>query len=298
MGKYDKLIKDGLKIAQEWQNLSARYQNQFLTAKKNNIALEKSVIKDLTKKVEGNGDMAEVLREVETSRQLLLQNEEALQRAFKEHFDFVRGKPREGSVAICKMLKLKPNTEEWDEVLEGLKRALIDNTKQFAATEATWTKDVEPQLKLLKSRLDTLESIAKGQAKQNDAYLKQFLASKDEFKKMSKDIVVQLKTSQAIDDLKAMDDPNFMQGITKALVGKLQTYELRVTSIPKLRALVEKNFNRIMKSVPGDYRDKPMWSRAVRTLKSDLESVVKELDFAEKAFGSAAKKFKEKFPHI
>lgn len=298
MGKHDKLIKDGLKIAQDWSDTSAKYSAQFLTAKKNNIAWEKKVIKDLTDQVEGGGDMAEVLREIKASRQYIQQNEAALKKAYDDHYDFVRGKPREGAAAICRMLKLKPDTEEWDAVLEGLKRALIDNTKQFAATEAVWTKDVEPQIKLLKSRLDTLETIAKGEGKKNDAYLKQFLASKEEFKKMGKDITVQLKTNQAVDDLSAMDKPNFMQGNSKALVGKLQTYELREASIPKLRALVEKNFGRIMKSVPANYREQPLWTRAVKSLEGDRDEIIKDLDFAAKAFGSAAKKFKKNFPHI
>lgn len=298
MGKHDKLIAKGLKIVEDWNNTSVQYRDQFLTAKKNNVAWEKKTIKDLTVQVESNGDMNKVLRDIESCRQFLQQNESALQQAYEEHYKFVRGKPREGAAAVCRQLKLTSDTEEWDAVLEGLKRALIDNTKQFAATEAVWTKDLAPQIKLLKSRLDTLESIAKGEGKKNDQYLKQFLESQEAFKKMTKDITAELKTSQAVDDLSAMENPDFMQGNPKALVGKLQTYELRLSNIPKIRALVDKNFGRIMKSIPDNYLKQPMWSRAVRTLENNRDEILKTLDFAEKAFGSAAKKFKQKFPHI
>ncbi|MCL4678171.1 MAG: hypothetical protein KJ017_06210 [Alphaproteobacteria bacterium] len=299
MGKHDKLIKSGLKIVGDWNDTSAQYHDKFMVAKKNNIAWEKSTIKRLTALVEGEGaDMKQVLDEIELSRNFLRQNEEELERAYQEHYKFVRGKPREGAVAVCEMLKLKKDTEEWDAVLEGLKRALIDNTKQFAATEGVWIKDVKPQIKLLNDRLDALEKIANGASKKNDAYFAQLLKSKDDFVKMGKDIEVNLKTSQAVDDLSAMEKPDFMQNNPKALTGKLQTYELRMTSIPQIRAQVEKNYRRIMKSVPENYLKQPMWARAVKSLEIEFQKILKMLDFAEKAFGAAAKKFKQKYPHI
>lgn len=300
MARKDTLIKAGKKIADDWTSTSADYQELFISFKKQNVKWEKYALRDLENRMGVGFDPQQIIRELEKCRDYLIQHRSNGDREYKRHFNWVRDVPREGAAGICKTLKLDSDDPDYDAVMDGLKRVLIANTKQFSATEASWTKDLLPQLKLLKNKMNTLTKIAKGDIGISQAYLQQFEKSKRTYAKMVKTTIAELKLDATQADIKRVLNPGFLQGNPKALLVVMQSYQVKEGKINRLGALFDKNFKRIMKSIPTTYK-KNSWiykSFGVDQFRDDHADAMDTLVDAKRKYQQFLANFEDTFPEI
>lgn len=300
MGKFDKQIKDGLKIAEGWMKRSADDHEFFIGMKKNGIAWEKDAIK----RIEGlikDGEADKALGEIEESETWLKDYESQLKDRYKKHYDFIRGDPRDGAKGICNLLKIKEKDEAYKPVMEGTTKVLMQTTKQFQETEAAWKDDVEVRLKLLFSKLDTLKKLASGEEKEMTAYGKQIVKDLELFRKQVADILVNLKADQCEKDIQQMSTGNrqdFVGGNEKFMRDKYRMYGIRIEAIPKLIDVLEKNYNRILKSIPDEVKGKIMFARSLKTLELTKKKADTDLKAALGAFKMCKATFEKNFAEL
>ncbi|GMG83979.1 hypothetical protein LNKW23_31930 [Paralimibaculum aggregatum] len=298
MGKYDKQIKEANKIADGWLKTSQEAEEFFIRIKKEQVKWEKDEIKRIEGLVNAKDPAAQ--GRIEQTRIWLADYRKECEKTYKEHGSFVRGEPRRGSAGICEKLKLKPQDDAYKAVMDAMKKVLISHTKQFMTTENAWSKDLEPRLDLLESKLDTLEKLARGAEGQMDAYGKQLARDLKKYKSDMESAVSALKADQIEKNIKDMtsDREGFLGGLEKARRDAYQLWTDRIAIADRLKELAVKNYKRILKSIPQDVRDKPMFARALKMLELALKEAAKALNEVQGRFKTAKATFEKIYPEL
>lgn len=298
MGKFDKEIKEAQKIADSWEKRSQDDETFFIAMKKNGVKWEKDEVGQIEALVKAKDPTAQ--NRIDGCRKWLADYQKTCADRYDKHAEFVRGAPRDGVAGICAKLKLAKGSEEYKAVSEALTKVLMTHTKQFKATEAAWQRDLKPRIELLFSKLDTLEKLASGAEKEVTAYGKQFAADVTKYKSMMETAIGSLKVDPAIQAIgnMAKDKNGWLSGSEKARADAYSVYLERVSNIPKLKALSEKNYNRILKSVPQEVRDKIMFARPLKALEIAKQGYDKELDKALLVFKNAKATFEKNYPEL
>ena len=297
MGKFDREIKDAEKIANGWVNDSDAVEGQFIDIKKNNVKWEKEFAKTIQADIDNDAPAEDILSKIESCRGQLNDIEKQTEAIYKKHCDWARGEPRQGVDFICKKLKLDPKSEAYAAVDKALKRVLLDTAKQFASTEAAWTRDLKPAIQIMYNRLNSFVKIALKQETKNDAYVKQFVKDTDAFKKLCGDAVFGLKMTSDAADLKKILDGDW-DGQEKIITQKFQSYEKKLESLAKIEAIIEKNYRRIVKSVPNGRANALAWARPRRGLDEELKKFKQDMKFADATYKSLIKQMKNKYADV
>lgn len=298
MGKFDKQIKDANKIADGWVTESQKFEVFFNRIKKEQVKWEKDEIKILETLVKAKDPKAPA--RIDDSRKWLADYRKQCEEQYKEHGDFVRGDPRGGSGRICDLLKIKPKDEAYKPVMDAMKKVLISHTKCFMTTEDAWTKDLEPRLSMLDSKLDTLEKLAKGAEGEMEAYAKQLARDLKKFKTDMEGAIKALKADQIEKNIKDMtsDRDGFLAGNEKARSDAYALWATRISVIEKLKALAVKNHKRIVKSIPQDVSKKPMFAKGMNMLDTALKDTSSGMNDAAGRFKNARATFEKVYPKL
>ncbi len=296
---FEKEIKAGKKIADDWLARSEGDEAYFTLSKKENVKWEKDYGAHIDKEInEGSADVA--MGMINSSRAILDDIEKACDARYKAHSDFVRGNPRRGTDGVCMELKLKEKDAAYKPVCAALDKMLIAHTKQFKQTEQAWTLDLLPRITMLRSKLDTFEKLAKGTDSKISAYAKQFGKDAAAYKAQADTTISKVKPSMAdlaISQIFA-DPSKWLGGVDKVRLDQLKIFRDRVDMIDKLLALADKNYNRVLKAVPDDIKNKMMFARSLKTFEIVHSEAKKDLLAAKLSFKTAVSVIEKNYPAL
>jgi hypothetical protein len=296
---FEKEIKQAQKVADVWLKKSKDAEEFFIALKKSGIKWEKDNIKTIENSIERK-ETNEALEMIKDSRKWIDDYEQQAEKVFDQHAKFVRGAPRAGSKGICEEIGLKPKDDAYKPVNDAMAKALLVHTKQFKATEAAWTADLKPRIDLLRSKLDTLEKLAKGEEGKIDAYVKQFTKDTTAYKDQMEKAVTSLKPTMgelAIKNI-TQNPATWCSGVAKVQIDQYTIFKDRVALVDKLLQLSEKNYNRVLKSVPEDVKSKLMFQRLLKTFQTAHLKVISELKSAQGIFKTAVAVFEKNYPDL
>ena len=296
---FEKEIKAAKKVADEWMARSQADEAYFILSKKENVAWEKNYIKLMEVEIEkGRPDV--VAGMITSSRNILDDIEAANLTKWKAHSDFVRGAPRKGTAGLCAEIGLKEKDEAYKPVCDAMAKMLIAHTKQFKQTEQAWTLDLLPRMNMLRTKLDTLEKLSKGTEGKMDAYIKQFAKDSAAYKAQAEDTLRKIKPSMA--DLaisQIFSDPSkWLGGSEKVRLDQYNIFQDRVGLVDKLLALTDKNYNRVLKSVPNDVKSKVMFARLLKSFEAAHAEAKKALLDAQRSFQTAVSVIEKNYPTL
>ena len=293
-------IKLAQKVADEWLERSKRDEAYFIGMKKNGVKWEKDNVVLIEKHV-NDGEVQEALEAIKTSRTWLADYTHDCEEVFKKHGDFIRGAPRAGSAGICEKIGLKDKKAAvYEAVNKAMTKALLVHTSQFKATEAAWTNDLKPRINLLTSKLDTLEKLAKGESGNMDAYGKQFAKDSVAYLDQMKTALISLKPTMAEKAIKDItsDPGKWCAGDVKSQTDQYKIFNERVSLIENLLLLSEKNYGRVLKSIPDEVKSKLMFARSLNTFKIKHMEILKDLKVAQGTFKTAVAVVAKNYPKI
>ena len=296
---FEKEIKAGKKIADDWLARSQGDEAYFIVSKKENVKWEKVYGAHIDKEINtGSADVA--MGMINSSRAILADIETACAARHKDHGDFVRGNPRMGTAGVCSELKLKEKDAAYKPVCDALAKMLIAHTKQFKQTEHAWTLDLLPRINMLRSKLDTFEKLAKGTEGKMNAYAKQFGKDAAAYKAQADDTLSKIKPSMAdlaISQIFA-DPTKWLGGSDKVRIDQYNIFQDRIGLVDKLLALADKNYNRVLKAVPDDVKNKMMFARSLKTFEIVHTQAKKELLAAQLSFKTAVSVIEKNYPAL
>lgn len=297
MGQYDAEIKKAQKIVDGWADETAGYLKYFVSLKKVAVKWDKGEAKEIEAAIKRSDPAAEILQRIDKAEKYLAEVEQACQNNYDEHYKWARGDPRAGVGGICKSLGLKNGTDGYKEVDKALNKVLVGFGKDIAATEHAWTRDLKPAIDILRNRLDTLKKAASGAEKMGDAAVKQFQKEIVAFGKMCAEATGSLKITTDQGDVDKIKNGAFDSWDDKMRAQKRQTYKKKIEVIPKLEAQLVKNYGRILKAIPDNLANTPMFGRLRGQLDSKLKEVQTELKYAANLEAVLDRDFGLKYPN-
>ena len=112
--------------------------------------------------------------------------------------------------------------------------------------------------------------------------------------------VTGLKADQIEKNIKDMtsDREGFLGGVEKARRDAYQLWTDRIAIVERLKALAVKNYKRILKSIPEEVRDKPMFARGLKMLEAALKEAATALNEVQGRFKTAKATFEKIYPEL
>ena len=297
---FEKEIKAAKKIADGWLETSQGYESAFISMKKENVLWEKRAIREIQGYID-NKELSRAIDAVEGSRTILDQITKKCELDAAEHSKFIMGNPRRGADGVCAEMKLGAKDPAYADVMESLTKVLVAHSKQFKATENAWKQDLQVRLDLLKSNLGTLEKIAKGEEGKMIAYSKQLEKDTAAYKVQMEKTVTALKvdTAERVIEEITKDKDNWCGGHPKKQQDQLATLRHRESVVDQLIGLSDKNYNRILKGLPADVRNKTFaLGKQLKDLDAAHDKANKGLNGAKGTFKMAIAVFEKNYPAL
>lgn len=301
MAKFDKEIKEASKIGKGWIKTSEGYQGELIGIKKTNLKWEKDALTRMQVEIKKRehlkpGAAKGYLDECDVIKERLDSFVAAGQRLFDAHEKWSLKEPRTNMGFIGTKLKLgKPGTEMYDAVAKALKKQLTDVANTIKATQNTWGKDLEYTLEIQQKRVKALRKIVSEGGSAYGGFIKQIKKEAIQFVKFCDKAWVNIsgKVPSHAGDLKQALSGQLAEKNETSLQQQFQIYESRLTEIPKLIAMIEKNHNRVLKSVPKEFINGFMTSQEKKVMtekKADLLGKLKQTENLYSSLVSAYKK--------
>lgn len=297
---FEKEIKEGKKIADAWLKRSKDDEAYFIGLKKNGVAWEKENIKRIELMV-ADGDLNDAWIAIQECRKWLKGYENDAVTRQKKHFDFVRGNPRDGNKGVCNEMKLDSKDPAYKAVTDSLSKMLMTHTPQFQATESAWKDDLLPRIELLKSKLDSLEKLAKNEEGKMTVYRKQFEKDVEAYKVQMNAGLGALKTESYMPVIERMSKTpdTWLGGDEKIRKDQYMLFNNRIAAVEKLLELSDKNYKRVLKNLPEDVKAKTfIFGSLLKSFEQDHAKIDKELKAALAVFKYCKVTFEKNFPNL
>ena len=303
---YEREIREAKLIGEGWIKETTRYQKAFNGAKKTVLAPQKKQLAVIQKAV----DQARFLqmRAVQAKyKKPLAKLEKALrdflregEEMFGDHERWALEEPRASMKVIGPRLDLgNARSEPYQAVAVGCKKMLSDVAKGIAETQRMWKSDLKPALENQIDKTVALRDILERNATKADAFTVQFEKEKARFMELCERTrigatgkittdVAQRQMAQKV--IKGQAEPTLPM---PALNQLHQVYEKKRDTAPKLVATIEKNYNRILKSIPREFltglRDTPTFDEMAQK----AEDTILKIRTSEKFYREIAALFEE-----
>jgi hypothetical protein len=297
---FEKEIKEAKKIADAWLKRSKDDETYFIALKKNGVAWEKENIKRIEAMI-AEGELNDAWIAIQDCRKWLKGYESDAETRQKKHFAFVRGNPRDGNKGVCAEMKLDSKDPAYKAVTDSLSKMLMTHTPQFQATESAWKDDLLPRIELLKSKLDSLDKLAKNEEGKNTVYRKQFekdiAAYKDQMGSGLK--ALKTETITAVIEKMSKTPDTWLGGDEKFRKDQYILFNNRIAAIEKLLELSDKNYKRVLKNLPDDVKSKTFFiGSLLKSFEQDRVTIDKQLNAALGIFKMAKATFEKNFPTL
>ena len=295
---FEKEIAEATKICDKWIARSVKDMTTLMGIKKNGLAWEKDNIARIERLVAAN-EGKEALIAIKDGREWIAKYSDEAADIYKKHNEFVMGEPRAGTKGICAAIGLKDSkAAAYIAVTKAMEKELIKQTKQFKETESLYKDDIAKKVAVMLSKLDTLEKMGAGAQGKLTAYSQQFAKdSKAHLENMSKTMSI-LKPSMAekmIQEI-AKDKNKWVGGLAKNRQDQYQVVKARVENMPQVMALAEKNYNRVLKSLPAELHKQFLFAAPIKAFEKKQEEVRKEFKAIEAKFKMAMLTIANNFP--
>lgn len=262
MGKYDKEVAMAKKLIEEWLQSSKKYQNEFVTLKKNNLAWEKKSVEQGRKLLSSGLHLTDkkAAVEIEGIVQSGLENLDMFhkegQRIFDTHNKWALAGPRRSYATIADKFKFgKPGEERYEGIKKELGAILEQVSKGIRETESIWNTDLKFAIETQRIKLKAIaKEFEKGAASHEDALAKQIKKEMAAFSEVvEKTVVGGVMFIKDKDDWNKIKQGEFDKKEPAALRQKYEQYRNKLSVIASARVMIDKNFGRVRKSFPEDY---------------------------------------------
>lgn len=296
MGKYDGQIKNAKKIGDEWVKTAEGYAGSFQTIKKEHLALEKGALNDIQKAVAKNEpNLVDHLDELETIKERLQMFYNEGEKLYKEFDKWALAEPRKSMEIIAKKLQLgDSNSEAYKAVSAGIKTQLTDVAGAIAATQRAWRSDLEIALKNHMDKLDTLEKIINKDVGKTKGFLDQLDKAIDRFADECGKVYAALKVDLVVRDVEDIMKGEMAKKEKIQIEQKYHQTEQKIALIPKLTDQIDKNYGRVVKTVPPEVLNAFTSAAAKKKLNDVYNDAKKKMAYVTKVCESALKGYKEK----
>ncbi|MBC7738550.1 MAG: hypothetical protein H7245_15345 [Candidatus Saccharibacteria bacterium] len=295
---FEKEIKEAQKICDAWMKRSVTDMNYLMQLKKTGINWEKNYIAAIDQMLKAN-DFTGALATIEEGRQHLDIWFFEAENVYKKHDAFIMGDPRAGTKGICNAIGLKNDKDPaYVAVAKAMDKELISQTKQFKETGNLFNNDLKPKVAVLMSKLDTLEKLAKGSTGKLAAYWEQFSKDRKAYLNSMGNASATLKVNMAEQVIKVItaDPQQWMAKVPKARTDNYRVIIARLESVPKIIALSEKNYGRVIKSIPAEMRAQFIFVGTLKSFETEQKAIVNGFTDAEDKFKTAIALIKKNFP--
>ena len=257
MPNFDKEIEKAKQIGADWKKGCERYKALFLSLKKEKLAPLKEKLRMVQAGVakgehksssqvesEYQGTLAEVIKGI---GQIKVAGEQDAKAMATWAYDG----PRKSMSYIDKELKLGGvGTEGYTAVATAIKALLTEVSTLQAATENTWKTDVLFQIGMLTTAAEATKTLLAKTRFDVGTVKKQFETEAQAYINFCDQAIAELKLDAASVDFqtakKEKPNPEKQQKYDISY----QVYQKRVATIEGLTQLAQKNYNRVIKSVP------------------------------------------------
>jgi hypothetical protein len=296
MGKFDKEIAQALKIGKGWKETAEGYAGTFQTLKKEHLALEKGAIKRVQDAVQANQpNLAAHLEPLSHTKELLEQFKKEGVKEFDALNKWALGEPRQNMGHIGPKVGFRdPNSEGYKAVAAGIKNQLTEVSTAVSAAQKAWKGDLAIAIDNHLDKVEALEKIINQETSKTAGFLDQFRKAIARYKDDATNTYNALKLDQFVQDITNINS-GAMATKDKTIIQ--QRYHLateRLAKMPALIALLEKNYGRVVKSIP----DKTLNGLSAKSDKEQLEkihaNITKDMTHATSVFDAAKKAFESK----
>jgi hypothetical protein len=254
---YEKEIKEAKKIGDGWLKTTQSARANLVSLKKDNLALEKGALRRVQAAIQNgaHNDPAErkkLENELDVIEDRLKDYLRMGKKIFDDHDKWALGDPRSNMGFIGPKLKLGPATgPAYKAVSTACKRMLTDVATGIAATQAAWKDDLQFSLKTHMDAVTAARKILDKDSGVRQAFLQQISGEVDRFIKYCDSAFTNLKVTADARDLSDIKGGVMAQKDKMVQDQKLQQYEKKLTLIPEIQAQLNKNYQRVIKSVPA-----------------------------------------------
>lgn len=301
MGKFDKQVKEATRIADGWKRESEDFAARFQSIKKDSLALEKTILKQVQAGVQANKHtdpqmLQHYKSECATILDRLSEFKKAGERIYKEHDTWALKEPRASMRTFSAKLKLgKPGDEAYDAVSEGTKRTLTDVAATLKTTQGVWNRDVSFAIDTQISKVEAVQKILAGDQNKHSAFITQIRKEAKAYEAMCKKSVVAAtsKLSSDAKDLPAAQTGALKGEDPKKLQQKHQLYGQRRDQMKPIMDILEKNHKRVLKSVPKSFIDGFMTSKEKADMEKAKTDALLKIKQAEKLYERLVSEFEK-----
>lgn len=282
MGQHEKDIADAKSIGTKWLMKDENYRRQLVAIRKTLVSAAKADLTSVSDAVARGGLDATQAEHLGTEVTVLIGKLDKFARQVKkladEHHAWALREPRKDLEFIRTQLRLGPKTgDRYEAVAVALKNQLIDIGKKLAETDAA-RKDVAYQIGNQLTVAKRLQKQIEEGLAQGIAYLEQMRTQTKQFVDRATIDITELKVFATAGDLKALESGDIDDDGRER---RLKQWRARLAAIPTIRQGLEKNYQRIMKTVPKHVRDSMQMGGIHATLDNHKVRFERELDEAD-----------------
>jgi hypothetical protein len=296
MGKFDAELKAAKKIGEDWIKKAEGYTGSYATLKKEHLKLEKGILKNIQDAVQRkDANLDTHLRELDACRDFLNTYKKEGERLEKDFDAWALREPRKNMGFIAEKLKLgAPTDEAYKEVAAGLKTLLTNVATAISTTQKAWRTDLEIALNNHLDKVDTLEKIIKGEVGKTKGFLDQLDKGIERFAQECGTTYGALKVDVFVRDVEEIMNGKMAEQPKVKIEQKYHLTQERIALVPKLRDQIDKNYNRVIKSVPPEVINGFVGKGAKAKLDKARADIDTKMTHALKVFESAKKSYESK----
>jgi len=296
---YEKEIKEAQKIGDGWLKTTQSARGNLIGLKKDNLALEKGALRQVQAAIQ-NGDHNDPVKRKRLANELDVIEDRLKdylrmgKKIYDDHEKWALGDPRSNMGFIGPKLKLGPSTGPvYKAVASACKRMLTEVATGIAATQKAWKDDLQFSLKTHMDAVTAARKILDKDAGVRQAFLQQISGEVDRFVKFCDQTFASLKVPADARDLSDIKG-GVMAGKDKMVLDqKLQQYEKRLKLVPEMQAQIDKNYQRVIKSVPAQQMNSWLASGKKKQMEDHKKAIEDKLKAATKLYNTLIPEMKK-----
>lgn len=296
---YEKEIAEAKKIGDGWLKTTQAARANLISLKKDNLALEKGALRRVQAAIQ-SGDHNDptkrkaLVNELDVIEDRLKDYLRMGKKIYDDHEKWALGDPRSNMGYIGPKLKLGDSKGvAYKTVATACKRMLTDVATGIAETQKTWKNDLQFSLRTHMDAVTAARKILDKDAGVRQAFLEQIGKEVERFIKISDEAFGSLKVPADARDLSDVKGGVMAQKDKIVLDQKLQQYEKRLKLVPEIKAQMEKNYQRVIKSVPAPQMNSWLASAKKKQMDDHKKAIEDKLKAATKLYNTLIPEMKK-----
>ena len=296
---YEKEIADAKKIGDGWLKTTQAARGNLMSLKKDNLALEKGALRRVQAAIQkgDHNDPAKrksLANELDVIEDRLKDYLRMGKKIYDDHEQWALKEPRSNMGFIGPKLKLgAATTPAYKAVATACKRMLTDVATGIAATQKAWKDDLQYSLKTHMDAVTAARKILDKDAGVRQAFLQQISSEVDRFIKFCDQSFASLKVPADARDMSDIKGGVMAQKDKIVLDQKLQQYEKRLGLVSEIQAQIDKNYQRVIKSVPAPQMNSWLASGKKKQMEDHKKAVEDKLKAATKLYNTLIPEMKK-----